>query len=165
MRTLGLLLIFISASAVGFMKANSYKECEKEINSFIKMIYFIKHEISVYLTPQSEIYEKFSDTLLEKNGFLPLLRRHSENGTEAPLLCAVAESNLLKCGDETIGAIKDFAQTLGTLSVEEQCERCDMTISILNEIYKKKKDETSEKIGLCRSVGCIVGIGLVLLLW
>ena len=165
MKPLGLLLIFLSASAAGFVRANGYRETEKEIGSFIKLMYFIKHEISFYLTPQSEIYGKFSDAPLERNGFLPMLRRFSSDGTEAPLLRAISECDTLKCGDEVMNAIKDFAQTLGTLSAEEQCERCDITVNVLNEIYKSKREEATEKSRLCRSVGCMAGLGLVLLLW
>ena len=64
MKTIGLLLIFLSATSVGFIKASSYKETEKEINGFVKMIYFIKHEISFYLTPQNDIYIKFTDSVI-----------------------------------------------------------------------------------------------------
>lgn len=165
MRAVGLLFIFLSTTAAGFIKAASYKESEKEIGAFIEMLYFIKHEIASFLTPQSKIYEKFTNRVLEKNGFLPLLKDVSAKGKESPLFLSIEECTTLRCGEEAVGIIKEFAETLGTLSVTEQCLRCDRAVSELEEIYKKKKAETAEKTGLCRSVGCMVGLGLVLLLW
>lgn len=165
MKTAGLILMFLSATAAGFIKANTYKESEKEIASFIEMLYFIKHEISFYLTPQNKIYEKLHSRILESNGFLACLRDFSTECRESPLLCAIETCDGLKCGDEVLRILKEFAVTFGTLSVEEQCRRCDRTISELEEIHKTKKSEAIEKTRLCRSVGCMIGLGLVLLLW
>ena len=103
MKWLGLILIFFSTTSVGFIKANRYKDSEREINAFIRLIYFIKHEISLYLTPQSEIYTKFSSPPLEKNGFMTMLRELSAKGAQQPMLTAVTECDFLKCGEETKG--------------------------------------------------------------
>ena len=165
MKVIGLVLIFISTTAVGFIKANRYRDTEKEISAFIQLIYFIKHEITLYLTPQIEIYDKFSSLPLESNGFMEMVRAFSRCGAETPLLRAVTECDTLRCGSEVVDILRDFSQTFGMLSVEEQCERCDRTAERLCEIHKRKKEEASEKTRLYRSVGCMAGLGLVLMLW
>ena len=165
MKAVGLIMIFLSAVSVGFIKGNGYKDTEREIGAFIDLLYFIRHEISSYLTPQGKIYEKLRNPILEERGFLDLLRRFSEEGAEQPLLSAVEECRALRCGDEAASVIKEFSETLGRLSVKEQCHRCDRAISALEDIHKRKKVEALEKTRLCRSVGCMIGLGLVLLLW
>lgn len=164
MKILGLILVFVSSASVGYIRSNSYKERDSELHSFIELLYFIKNEISSYLTPQWEIYEKFENSVLEKNGFLSLLRAYSEKGRENPLFYALDGASL-KLGKEEEEIIKAFARDFGTLSTADECDRCDRTIRKLEEIYKTKKEETLEKTRLCRSVGCMIGLGLVLLLW
>lgn len=164
MKVLGLILIFISSASVGFIKSNTYKERDLELLSLIELLYFIKHEISTYLTLQWEIYEKFDNSVLEKNGFLSILREYSRQGKEKPLLYAI-EASQLKLDKEEEEIVKSFARDFGTLSTSDECNRCDRAIRKLEEIYKTKKEETLEKSRLCRSVGCMIGIGLALLMW
>ncbi len=165
MKLFGLILVFVSAASVGFIKAESYKTRDAEISAFIELIYFIKREISAYLTPQHEIYEKFTCPVLEKNGFLPLVREYSWKGMEAPFLLAVKNCSDLTLDSQVYDILEGFGDSLGTLSNGDQCEQCQRAVYELEEIYKKKKEETLEKTRLCRSVGSMIGIGLVLLLW
>ncbi len=165
MKIFGLILVFASATAAGFIKAEAYKERDAEISAFIELIYFIKQEISAYLTPQHQIYEKFTCSVLEKNGFLTLLREYSHQGIEAPLMSALDNCGGLTLDTETRDIVAGFAEGFGSLSTADECQRCDRTVCALEEIYKKRREETLEKTRLCRSVGSMIGIGLVLLLW
>lgn len=165
MKLLGMLLIFLSSTAIGFYKAETYKERDREFGELISLVYFIKHEISAYLTPQYMIYEKYKGESLEKNGFLPRLREYSAQGIEFPLMRALNDCNTLKINEETRSTLNDFSQTLGTLGIDDECEQCNKTIRSLEEQYQKRKEETSGKTRLCKSVGGMIGMGIVLLLW
>jgi hypothetical protein len=61
--------------------------------------------------------------------------------------------------------IFEFSELFGTLSESEEGERCDKLICDLEEIYKISKEETREKVRLYRTVGCMSGIALVLIMW
>lgn len=166
MKIAGMLCIIISTTLLGFMKAGGYRKKEQILHSFIEMIYFIKREISSYLTPQNEIYQKFTDVILEKNGFMSLLNKAVENGNEAPLLCALEEAGeTLNLDKQSWDILIRFARDLGTLSTQDECERCNRAISELDYIYKHCKEESKDKIRLCKSVGGIIGLATVLLLW
>ncbi len=163
MKTAGLILIFFAPSLIGFMKAESYVEENNILHSFITLISFIKREVSSYLTPQREIYCKFYDKHLDKCGFLEELKN---SFSDTPLLSALLlTKERLNLRDEPYELIYEFATLFGTLSEREEMERCDKLISELEEIYKRNKEENREKIRLCRTVGCMTGIGLLLVMW
>ena len=164
MKAVGLLTVFLAASAAGFIKADTYKSEGRVLGGFIDLVYFIKREISSYLTPQYRIYEKFENDTLEKIGFLNNLRDCAKDGSLSPM-----RSALESCRDNIDGCLFsimcDFSDGLGTMCVSEEIERCERAIVRLEAQYKKKTEEINSKTRLCRSVGCIVGIGLALLLW
>lgn len=164
MKEMGLLLVFISSTALGYVRAYLYKDKERELSAFLEFICFIRAEVSSYLTPQNKIYEKFNNATLEKNGFLSSLRHFLEQGSPCALSDALKYSEL-KIDGETRELLLSFANDFGTRSSEEECQRCDRTIKLLEEKHTKIKEETAEKTRLYRSMGSMVGIGLVLLLW
>ena len=89
MKIIGLIVVFFSCSAIGFIKSKEYKERDAELHEFINLLYFIKREISSYLTPQKEIFEKLNSSYFEKNGFLALVRECSFIDNEAPFYKAL----------------------------------------------------------------------------
>ena len=166
MKLIGLVTVFTVCTCAGFIKANGYKRSENELRAFLELVYFIKREISSYLTPQHEIYRKFSNPVLEKNGFLHSLVRISDNGTQRPLYHVLeCRRSFLTVTDEAFNVLSDFSSELGTLSTYDECQRCDRTAIELEEILQRQKEETGQKATLCKSIGSLVGIGLVLLLW
>ena len=165
MKIIGLLLVFLSSLAIGVSKAEEYREKDKCINAFIEFLYFIRHEIFVYQTPQCKIFEKFQNKYLESAGFIEDLRKNVLEGRNQPLFHTVKELDKIKLDAETRDILLSFAEGLGTLSVSEECERCDRAVRQLEEVYRKQKEETKGKTRLCRSVGGMIGAGLVLLLW
>lgn len=163
MKIAGLIFILLAPSLIGFMKAEDYIEENNILRSFITLISFIKREISSYLTPQREIYTKFYDKHLYKCGFLDELKNST---SDTPLLSALSlTKERLNLRAEPYELIYEFASLFGTLSEKEEMDRCDKLVSELEEIYKKNKEENREKIRLCRTVGCMTGIGLLLIMW
>ena len=164
MKAVGLLMVFFSATVVGFMKADSYKTEGKILVGLIDLVYFIKREISSYLTPQYQIYEKFRNDELERIGFLSSLRGCSKDGRLSPMRQAL-ELCRQSIDSEAVNVMYDFSDGLGTMSVSEEKERCERAIAQLEALYQKKSEEIRAKTKLCRSIGCVSGIGLALLLW
>lgn len=163
MKIAGLITIFVTCASFGFIKADSYTESRNVLHSFISMIYFIKREVLSYLTPQHEIYEKFYDKYLDKSSFLDELKNSS---SDIPLANTLSKmKDMLALNDEAYYLLYEFGTSFGSLSQDEEVRRCEKLIRELEDIYKIQKEETSEKIRLCRTVGCMAGIGLVLLLW
>lgn len=163
MKLIGLLLVLVAPTLAGFFKAQSYMDSRDILHSFIMMLSFIKQEVGSYLTPQQEIYKKFYDRHLDKCSFLDVLK---EEKTDTPLSTALEKSkDKLMLKKEAYDLLYEFGNSFGTLSQGDECRRCEKLISQLEEIYKTQKEETSEKIRLCRTVGCMLGIGLALLLW
>ncbi len=163
MKTIGLMILFFVPTATGFIKSQSYIESRNILRGFISLVNFIKREITSYLTPQQEIYKKFYDKSLEKSTFLSALRKSDGDN---PFALALGESkNKLLLSEDTFELLYEFGISFGTLSEKEEVTRCEKLILELEEIYKAQKEETIEKTRLCRTVGCMTGIALVLLMW
>jgi len=157
-------MVFISCTVSGFIKSYEYSNGEKELYSFISFIRYIKREVTLYLTRQQDIFAGFEDDFLEKTGFLPRLRNSCITDEKSPLyhvFCEFEEKFHIKSDGKR--AIKEFAETFGRVSVKEQEEKCNLTVALLEEIYRREKEENSSRIKLCRYVGGMVGAGLVLL--
>ncbi|MBE6701395.1 MAG: hypothetical protein E7582_05865 [Ruminococcaceae bacterium] len=166
MKVIGIALVFFSCTVTGFLRANSYIVSLKQFHAFIELLYFIKHEISTYLTAQCEIFLKFKSTELEKCGFLTETRKCIEKSTLSPMADALETlKEKLNINKEAFDILLEYSKKLGSYSPEEECKRCQRAIMELEEIYKKQKEENLKKTSLCRSVGAMTGIGLVLLLW
>ena len=165
MKIIGLIVIFFSCTAIGFIKSKEYKERDIELHEFINLLYFIKREISSYLTPQKEIFEKIHSPYFEKNGLLERIRESSSADNEAPFYKALCVYDFQTPDKEAQEILKVFARELGRLPAAEECEHCDRAIRELEKLYEKKKEETSQKIRLCQSIGSMIGIVVALLLW
>ncbi len=163
MKAVGLFLTFLIPLLTGFLKSQEYAEKRNILHGFILLLYFIKHEVTFYLTPQNEIYRKFYDKTLSKIGFLDILE-NSQSTTPLKEALTLSKEKLLLEKD-AYDLLYEFSSDFGTLSQKEENKRCERVISELEEIYKSQKEEINEKIRLCRTVGCMAGIGLVLLMW
>ena len=163
MKILGLILIFASSTAQGFIRASAHTDALKRLRGLIDLLYFIKREISSYLTPQGEIFEKFRNRDLEKCGFLEALRGADSLNPLYQALGSRGDTLLIK--REAFDTLLSFSKELGCFSPEEECARCDRAIAELEDILKIQKEETAEKTRLCRTVGAMVGMGAVLMLW
>ena len=120
--------------------------------------------MEIYLTRQHDIFESFENSFLEKNGFLKALREREIVDEKSPFYYVFCEFEKgLSINGEARGIIREFAENFGRLSSKEQSERCNMAIAGLEEIYKKEKEDNRVRAKLCRSVGCMVGVALVLL--
>ncbi len=165
MKLIGLCIIFLSCSATGFIRSHKYiRPCE-ELYSFIMLIKHIRHEVSTHLARQRDILESFEDEVLEKNSFLKILRREEITDEKSPLFHALEKGEgILSISGDVKRILAEFSENLGQLSPDEQCSKCDAVTELLEEIYKKEKEEAHIRSRLSRSIGCMAGVGIVLLL-
>lgn len=164
MKLLGLIIILISSGACGMIKACEIKEREKQFLGFVELLNFIEREVSHYLTPQREIYDKFTNTALEKIGFIERLRsnEHRENIIWSAICDCIDKITI---PDEALDLLKNFSEGFGKLPSDEEVKNIKRILEGLDEIYKKYKYDLEQKAVLYKTIGFVVGIGLVLLLW
>ena len=164
MKAIGMVFIFLTCTGAGIIKSFEYSNAENELYAFISFIRYIKREVTIYLTRQQEIFDRFENELLEKNGFLPLLRSKEITDEKSSLYHALKEfENRLCINKESQRVIFEFSESFGRMSGKEQEEKCNVTINYLEEIYRKEKENNASRVKLCRYVGCMVGVGAVLL--
>ena len=165
MNSLGLIIIFVSVSSIGFLKAVQYTKAYKELYAFILFLKFIKTEICVYYTRQRDIFERFENKILEQNGFLTSLRQEEIVDEKSPIyhILKKYDKKLLIC-DEAKNHLLEFSSNFGQMSAEEQRVRLDTTISFLEEIYIKEKEEGTKLKKSYSSLGIVLAVAIVLIL-
>jgi stage III sporulation protein AB len=165
MKLVGILLVFIASCGVGIVKSFEYTKAQNELHSLILLMKFIKREVSLYLTKQKEIFMRFENKTLENIGFLNALRSREFDDEKSPLYHVLKEyDGSLLIDAEAMEILLDFAKDFGQMGINELCEKSEITISALEEIYNNGKEEVSSRVKLCRSSGCIAGAIIALLL-
>ncbi len=165
MKIIGIIIVFLSCCTAGYIRSVECVKTRDEIYAFIKLVEHIKHEVSFYLTRQEDIFKKFESTVLEKIGFIQILKEEKIKDEKSLLFHALEKGeNKLSLNSETKKTLFEFAKTLGHLPPKEQCINCDKTLLHLEEIYKKEKEEAHSRVKLNRCIGCLGGAFAVLIL-
>lgn len=137
----------------------------KCLDGTIQLIRHAKYRICHQMCPQNEVFKDFENEALEKCGFLDILKNSHVVNEKSVLSCALESyGSLFDTLPECHKLIKDFADTLGSVSSQVQEEKCDFYISCLNEIYTKQSKVASDNSKLYRSMGLLVGITVAILL-
>ncbi|MBQ9940690.1 MAG: stage III sporulation protein AB [Clostridia bacterium] len=162
---LGYTLVFLCPSALGYIAAFRTKEQVLKLDGIISMIEHIRYEIGERMTPQNMIFERFENRALSRCGFLDILKKSRSDGENSSLKCALVSYGKLFPEDAKCEMlINDFSLTLGTLSRQEQQNRCTEYIERLRHIYTEKSGKISADTKLYRSLGLLLGTVSVLLL-
>ncbi len=165
MKTLGLILVFIFFSTAGIVKSVDFTKSKEELYAFIQFFKFVRREIVLHRTRQLDIYKKFGNKVLEKNGFLNSLRQGYITDSRSVLYHTFSDyEKKLSISTECKNLILEFAESFGQISVSEQSQKCDTLIFELEDIYKKEKEEAVLRAKASRYLGVMAGIGAVLLL-
>ena len=165
MKVVGIIIIFLSCCTAGYLRSVECVKTRDEIYAFMKLIEHIKHEVMFYLTRQGEIFEKFENHVLEKNGFIQVLKSEKIEDEKSLLYHALEKCDgKLSLDSESKKILIEFSKTLGQLSPGDQCESCKKTYAYLEEIYKKEKEEALARVKLNRCIGCLAGAFVVLIL-
>lgn len=165
MRLIGLLLICSSPALFGFFRGEEIRRQMKIQESMLLFFENLQFEIQVFLRPQREIFHSFQNTTLEKAGFLPDLRRETEEnpcGALKRALSSFLENDTFP--KRELEEILAFASRFGMQSKEAQIADCTKLLSFLSAKIEKRKDDTKNKLSLSRLVGGAIGIGLFILL-
>ena len=165
MKIIGFFIIFFSCSAYGFLKSLNYIKMLEETRAFELFLKHIRDEISLHQTRQSEIFAKFENKSLEKNGFMSVLRSEKICNDKSLFYNALLKhQKSLKVNRDVMNILFDFSSDFGRLPLKEQCEKCALAISALEDAYKTQKADTDAKVKISRYVGVMCGLAIILLL-
>lgn len=154
----GALLVFCSCTAIGMYAAATYRKAADELEAFHGLIVHIGAQIDGFLMPLDEIFESYTDKVLEKNGFLPMLRREG--------IGAAMESvkDRLYMGEAGVAELENYFSGLGRHGAEEEARHSAYYEKRIAELAKTARDVLPAKSRLCRAFGVLSGIMLAVIL-
>ena len=154
---IGLLFIFICFSYGGQLLVKREKERIEANEGMLHLIRIIRRNIAYFRNPLDEIYKSFTDYALETGSFLSILR---QNGLKAAYL---SEKERFNYDLFTESRLIAFAESIGTLPLQEQVNTCDMLCELLEEKLKEIKSNYPTQKKLYQVLGISLGIAIVIL--
>ncbi|MBE6654414.1 MAG: hypothetical protein E7608_03020 [Ruminococcaceae bacterium] len=159
MRTAGAFLLFIFCTFAGFLCGNKEKEKLCECEAFLSLFEYVKHQVDYFFTPTKLIYRNFSNDILEKRGFLPLLRSHEDDEVYMDVWRTSFEAcrKQFDLSASQADIVFGFGECIGKASAALQSTNFDYYILMMGEEIKKQRAENEKNIKLYRTLGMAAG--------
>ena len=158
MKTLGMLLVFLSVSSYGFFISHESKKETNQLNEMLDFMNHIKNQIKYFNKPLCEIYADFSS---QNN----VIKRLSES------LCSMEWNEVFENNEDIVisknaqGILIDFGNKLGKCDYNGQMEICDYYITAFEKEVSRVKNEQPKKTKLYVSISIYIALLLILILW
>ena len=165
MKVLGLILLALIPTSIGFYRGEELRKILKIQRGFLQLFREIEEQISLFTREQQEIFTKFQNKSLEDIGFLSHLREEVKKEPCGAIHRSIRAFNLEKYYGETQREyIYLVCERFGMLSREAQLQDLNKLILLLSKEEDTAKEITDGKIRIARTVGMTAGLGLIILL-
>ena len=114
MRYLGVLLIFLASTVLGFALAGSEQSKLRQNDGLIDLLRHIRQKIGFFKSTPGEIYATFENRELERAGFCEALRKYGEQISGCDYMLELLETNQKRLCEE-YPAKKKVYSSLGML--------------------------------------------------
>ncbi len=165
MKYIGLLFISIIPILLGAQKKYALLMEEKEKEALIRFFEAVRFEIDSFLRPQKEIFHRYENAILEKRGFLPLLRQEVDQNPCGALFRAtkqLLEKEIFSQKEQE--ALLAFSENFGMQSKNAQISDCDRLLLVLRSEEEKIKEKRKTDASIAWTSGLCLGIGLFILM-
>ena len=152
----GALLFSLAAYFWGRERGRSEEEKILILEALIFFVDYTQEEITNFKTPLFRIYSDFDNPILQKIGFISLLRNEGvEKATE--VLCG-------KISESAYKDVKVFAKGLGGGYSEGQKKLCEITQKRLEKVLKDQKSSLAERVRMYRLLPVLIAASVIILL-
>ena len=165
MNMIGAMLIMLSCTAAGLMKARSLSELDKTYGMLIAMLTLIKNEIVTLSAPLDEAFERAAGDV---GRFMSQVRRDFEKLGEdsfCGIWCSAARDDLQSLSKRAISAVEELGASLGRYDSTMQCtaiDRCINEISLEQQTLRLSLSSNKRMyIGIGGATGLIIAIVLI----
>lgn len=158
MRYLGVLLIFLASTVLGFALAGSEQSKLRQNDGLIDLLRHIRQKIGFFKSTPGEIYATFENRELERAGFCEALRKYGLQNALERVKCFDLDENCER-------ALLEFAEKIGKSPLGEQISGCDYMLELLETNQKRLCEEYPAKKKVYSSLGMLFGMMAVLLLF
>lgn len=163
-KLIGSILILVACSGIGIGRSREMEWHLKELEEVKKLFYLLRSELQYTRAPFAEVFEKIGKKTEAPYGtwLLQLCERlkRRDDGSFWEIWCMSITEDLCECRlkEEESEELKNVGKNL------EYMEGLDLYIEQLEYQIKNTREIYRSKIKLCRSMGIMGGIFLVILL-
>ena len=169
LRYLFLLLVIAGSTSVGFLLSKGFSDRVKELRELANLINILQNKIKFTQVPLKEALTEISN--IETNSqiskvFLKAGEKIKDEKSEVAWQEALNEERIfLNLKNEDIELIKSLGNTLGKTDIEGQMSGINQFENILNMQIKKAEEECSKNSKMYKSLGTIIGLTIVIILF
>lgn len=164
-----LAFILICSTSIGYLIAKKFTDRLNELVQFSNLINILQNKIKFTKKPLAEIFEELSK-IGEKNGVTEIFLETSKKLKIEKLNTAWEKAILKKAkkldfNKEDIDIIKTLGQVLGKSDVEGQISELNQILTLISSQIKNAEIERNKNVKMYRSLGTIIGILIVIILF
>lgn len=168
-RYLFLILILVGSTSIGFLLSRRYLDRVDELITFSNLINILQNKMRFTKVPLSEAFEEMSNIKSNKD-ISEICYNFSKNiknkkCEEAWNEAIEEKKSLLSLKNEDINLIKKLGNTLGKTDIDGQMSEINEFNTILRIQIKKAEEERKKNEKMYKSLGIIVGLAIVILLF
>ena len=157
--------IFLTCSFIGILISRKYVNRVNELREFKNALNMFKTKIRYTYEPLPEIFTEISENV-DTNISL-VFRKASEKMKVCPageawdLALRLEDLNI---DEEDKSILKNLSKLLGKTDIEGQVNQIEMTSDFLDKQIRKAENEKEKNERMYRTLGMIIGMGIVIIL-
>lgn len=157
--------IFLSSSSIGILISKKYEERVKELKEFKNALNMFKTKIKFTYEPIPEIFEQISKQIQTNTGrIFKLASCNMEVVTAGEAWNMAVDTNMLSINEEDRNILKNLSKLLGQTDLEGQISQIELTSNFLDEQIEKAEKEKLKSEKMYRTLGMVIGLGIVIIL-
>lgn len=166
-KAIGIILIIMSATALGMSKSSEFKRRVKYLDSMQSCVLQFENEIRFTQTPILHAFESISDLAYDVIKDIFLYAAHRMNEASGETVASIWQESVNKFTDriydEDAELFSVFSECLGSSDLEGHLKCIDMFSSKLAQNCQKAKDQFEKNNKLFKNLGIYSGILLAIL--
>lgn len=164
LKTVILMIILGICTSIGMLKAKTYDNRVSELKKIKNALEVLKSKIEFTYEPIKDIFLEISKIVYanEENIFQETLRCMEQNGVTESWNMAVEKNINLEKEDKS--TIKMFGKLLGKTDKAGQINEINVTSKLLDTLIEKAEQEKNKNYKLFKTLGCVIGIGICIVL-
>ncbi len=171
MKILGACMVFFAAAGLGMYQAGRIRKGYEELVYLKKVILYIRGEIQYRILGMGELFQEISDKVKQPyaSAFFQLGQTMEEGRGEN--FSTMWEEIVIKALDPVIvcekdrDRLKELGENLGFLDKEMQMNYLNFFLENLDVSIAEKREKVQSDEKLCKILGILLGILLVVFLW
>lgn len=166
------ILVVAGSTSIGFLLLKSYGDRVKELKTLSNFINILQNKIKFTHKPLSAIFEEISQiTKVRKESeiseiFFKASQKLKKQNLESAWNEAIMEERFfLNLRNEDIDLIKSLGSVLGKTDIEGQMSEIGQFMVLLEDQIKNAEEERKKNSKMYKSLGTIIGLAIVIILF